>query len=297
MANRAQRRREEKEAEKKPASVWGKHISPNIYSTEVFIVTTIGGNALNNISSIWAFIVFIAGVCYLFSSILPKYIWSGINKLSLKYTVVKDFKFKENAVKKISVFTLIVIILSTSQFYVDLFIKNQGTMKLPTSYSYNDVITVHFGKSVLVNHRTIGQLSQKPSSPLQVYGYDFFTIHIENEQIYVDTALYAGDNKTPVLVKNNKLIGNPNTWDINPTNTTIEVLNENKVPVLLVEYTSAFELTIWGLFDTPYGICRVDNHSFIPTMPTLHELGEYKVKKLHIRNIIDLIWRERTYHF
>ncbi len=101
----------------------------------------------------------------------------------------------------------------------------------------------------------------------------------------------------PVVIRNNAFSSKPNGWRIQQNNTTLEITNENNVPVLVLEYKSPYEITIAGLFATTFGVLKVDNSKDVifEFGDSLSQLGNYKVDRIFVKSIFDLFRPERTY--
>lgn len=101
----------------------------------------------------------------------------------------------------------------------------------------------------------------------------------------------------PVVIENNAFSMTPNGWRIQQNSMALEITNENNIPVLVLEYKSPYEITISGLFVTPFGILKVDNSKDVifEFGDDLSELGTYKVDRIFIHSIFDLFRSERVY--
>ncbi len=103
----------------------------------------------------------------------------------------------------------------------------------------------------------------------------------------------------PVVITGNGYSRLPPNWNIQQGSRGLEITNENNIPVLILQYSSPYEITISGLFVTPLGVLKVDNSDNIifEIGDSPFELESYKVNKaLYPRSIFDLLKSERTYN-
>lgn len=107
--------------------------------------------------------------------------------------------------------------------------------------------------------------------------------------------------KQPVLIRENAIVdGLPNGWERKINNTTLEIINEKGLPVLIIEYKSPYEVIVAGLFATSAGIAKIDNntitngYAFI-FRDSLSELGSYKIDSVFPHSLFDLMRSEKTY--
>ncbi len=281
---------------------WKHYLWPITLSIAVFIVSTYGGNMLNDISPLAGFILFISCLCI----ILGYWTWVLSNKAR------KWRPFGTTLCREISVALVVFAVVFTSPYYVDHFIKSQGGIEMPTFVDDSTQILVYYGNRpnpVIHTRTTIGELKRNPQTAFRISvgnnNQTIFYVHIEGNRLYVDTSLFAGiiDAKRhiffpPVVIKNNAFSRSPSGWKIYQNSRALEIINENGVPVLVLEYKSPYEIVIAGLFVTPMGICKVDNtieHAIFQLGDTLSELGTYKVTRVFVHSFLDLFKSERTY--
>ncbi len=195
---------------------------------------------------------------------------------------------------------IVIATVLTAPYYISYFIKNQGTIEMPTFVDDSTQIQVHYGsaKQAFWTQTTIGKLKQEGSqSPLKINGQSVFTVHVHENRLYVDTMLFAGYGNPPVVIKDNAFSRKPEGWKIYQNSMALEIDNENNIPVLVLEYKSPYSIIISGLFVSPWGIVKVNNEagSGYVIGDTLAELRTYKVDRLFIHSIFDLFKSERTY--
>ena len=140
--------------------------------------------------------------------------------------------------------------------------------------------------------------------PFSVNGQDIFTLHVEQNKLYIDSMVFAGIQdpsrhifNPPVIIKNNAFSRTPDGWKVLQNNMNLEIQNQDGIPVLLMEYNNPYRITISGLFVSPMGIVKVNNETGIYMMgDTLTELGDYRVNRIFIRSFFDIFKRERAYN-
>jgi len=282
------------------SKTWKGNIWPFIVSIAIFIASYYGGNVLNGISPVGAFILFILCLCIIFGY------WTWVFTNWAKEWRPFGTRTRRVIIVGIIVFTIIL----TSPYYIDSFIKNQGTIGMPTFINDSTQIFVHYGtraNDYFYTKTTIGELKQEGGQiPLKINGQNVFEVHIEQNKLFIDTSLFAGiENQnqhiysSPVVIKNNAYSREPDGWKIYQNSMNLEIDNQDGIPVLLMEYKSPYSITISGLFVTPMGICKVDNSegNIFLLGDTLPELGTYKVDRVFIHSVFDLFGSERTYIF
>jgi len=273
------------------SKTWKGNTWAAIISVAGMVVTTIVGNMLNNISPMWGYILFVSSLC-IFSGY---WAWKIIGWIGKRY-------HKIHLVRILTTILVVIIIFVTSPYYKDYFIRSNSSIEMPTFVDDSTQILVHYGtraNDYFWTQTTIGELKQEPQVALSINGQPIFTVHIEQNKLYIDTVVFAGYENQPVVIKNNAFSGKPNGWKVHQNSTALEILNENNIPVLILEYKSPYEITVSGLFVTPMGICKVDNAegNIFLLGDTLSELGTYKVDRIFIHSILDLFRSERTYIF
>ncbi len=109
---------------------------------------------------------------------------------------------------------------------------------------------------IVANYTTIGSLDK---FSIEMSGY--FNTDAVGYPKYLN-------RKNPPSIIKNKALAQPVTivnnafdrdigWKIRRRSTAFEVYDKNNIPVLILEYTSPYNITIWGLFLTPMGILMV----------------------------------------
>jgi hypothetical protein len=277
---------------------WWRYIPSFIVTFALLIATTIGGNVLNGISTIGGFILFVSCLCIIFGY----WTWVFIGWLRGRGGVAFT------TIRIISTAVIIFVLIFSAPYYINIFIKNQGSIEMPTFRDNSTQVLVKYGsgRQAFWTQITVGELEQEGGQvPLKIDGYDVFKIHIDQNKLYIDTSLFAGIKSQsnhifypPVVITNNEISEKPDGWKIYENNMNLEIDNENGIPVLIMEYKNPYSIIISGLFVTPMGICKVDNEngSGYVLGDTLTQLGGYKVDNLFIHSIFDLFRRERTYN-
>lgn len=260
-------------------------------------VSTVAGNMLNGITSTWAFVVVMLALCIL----LGYWTWV-LTPLAKNLPLIGK---REGRVASILVVVCLVVFVSPS--YIGRVITNQGTIEMPTFVDASQLVTVHYGSAeqAFWTQVSIEQLEQEGGeSPLKINGEEVFNVHINDRKLYIDAVVFAGiaDPERhiffpPIRITNNNIDGKPNGWMVFRNNMNLEIDNAQGIPVLVLEYKNPYQITISGLFDTPMGICKVDNHpgQGYAISDNLTGLGEYKVDRVFVHSIFDLFRRERTY--
>lgn len=269
---------------------WRRYILPSVLTVAYFVIPHYIEDILNGIPHYWAFVTFTLSSCV----ITGYWTWLLTNWLR------RGFPFRAT-IRLISTVTVMATAFVTSPYYVYHFISSQGSIEMPTFSDDSQQVLVRYGigKKPMWTQTTIGELKQKPQPSLSINNQPVFYVHIENNKLFIDTAVFAGTGKPPILIKNNAFSSKPEGWDIYQNNMALEILNEYDLPVLVLEYRSQYEIAIAGLFSTPSGICKVNNGDgdVFVLGDTLPELGEYKVNRVFIRSILDLFRSERTFTF
>jgi hypothetical protein len=289
---------------KQPRKKYGKkwYVLHGILSVFWLIVTTIGGNMLNNISPIWAFILFVLSLC----ALLGYWTWIVTGRIS-------NWKpFASKVTRLVTVLLVLGAAIGATPYYIEYFITNQSTIEMPTFVDDSTQILVYYGNRpnpVIHTRTTVGELKQNPHAVLRIgtgnNTQDIVYVHIEERKLYVDSSVFAGiyDKEKhiffpPVALKDNAFSKTPTDWKIYQNNTAIEIVNEVGLPVLVLEYKSPYKIIISGIFVTPMGICKVDNSeedAIFQLGDTLSELGTYRVDRIFVHSIFDVFRSERTY--
>jgi len=292
-ATKQKRRKETKRP--RTTSKWTLLIFPAILSIAFFIFSNYGASMLTNVSPTWGYILFLSST----SIVLGWWMWKVIGWILRKKRFV-------NHIRAINVCFVVLVIMVTSPYYIDYFVKAQGSIEMPTFIDDSTQILVHYGNREndwFYTRTTVGELKQKPEVPFSINGQNIFTVHIEQRRLYIDTLLFAGiENQEqhifspPVVIRDNAFSSKPDGWKVYQNNMNLEIVNQDGIPVLLMEYKSPYTIIISGLFVTPMGICKVNNETGIYMLgDTLSELGIYKVDRVFIHSIFDLFKSERTY--
>lgn len=255
-------------------------------------LTVYGGNMLSDIYSIGGFLFTLVCLCLLVGY------WTWI--------LIGHF-FSSKKVKGSSALIMVITTIFIAQFFMGYLIRNQGTIEMPLYVDDSDVIKVHYGNKeneFMWAQKSIGELKREPYTAFNINGQDIFYIHIKDNRLLVDTLLFTGVADSvrhiyypPVEIKDTGFMGKPEGWEIRQNSTTLEISTGEGVPVFILKYNSAYDITIWGLFPTPMGILKVDNTEGTVFLlgDTLEELGEYKVDRVFIDSIFDIFNPERTY--
>ena len=257
----------------------------------------LGGNMLNDISPLLGFAIFVIALF----TLLGYWTWIVASRLS------GWRPFSTIVGKLASVLIVVIITVYTSPYYIGYFIKNQGTIEMPTFVDDSTEVQVHYGtrpNDWFYSKTTVGRLKQQPNVPFSINGQDIFTLHIEQNRLYIDTLVFAGiENQdkhmftSPVVIHNNAFSRKPDGWKVYQNNTNLEIQNQDGIPVLLMEYKSPYQITISGLFVSPMGIVKVNNETGIYMIgDTLSELGTYRVNRVFIHSVFDIFNRERIYN-
>jgi hypothetical protein len=184
-----------------------------------------------------------------------------------------------------------------------------------------DILYIHTdGKELYVDAILFGGYKNKSVVNKPLARTEDFSIQMDN---YINTDAgpnknlvresqggFIGDSETsakwnaailaqPVLIKNNVFINKPDGWKRYQTSTALEITNENKMPVFVLEYKSPYEITVSGLFITSFGILKVDNSKDVIFQfgSNLSDLGTYTVDRVLLPpTIFGLLRSERTYN-
>ena len=217
--------------------------------------------------------------------------------------VNKWHPFQTRIGRGISVFIVMMAIWSSSPLYVD-YLRYQDTTGLYVDDSKE--VIVHFGSREndwFYSKTTVGELKDQPNVPFGINGMNIFTLHIRDNTLYIDTKLFAGIAdyqkhifSPPVVIKDDGYKGVPDNWKVYQNKENLEIVNQDGIPVLIMERKKPYEITISGLFVTPMGICKVNNETGIFMLgDTLSELGNYTVDRTFIHSPLDIFITERTY--
>jgi hypothetical protein len=274
-----------------------------VISASLFVAENFwGGSLLANLSLRWGYILFLLsnGV------ILGWWTW-------LLVGVIYRGKMFSKRIKFLSALMVVLILGYTSPHYVSFFVKPQGSIQIPPYTLDSTQVVVSYGnRHIKSGYQTgdaitsIGELKQKPFVSLAINGQDIFSIHINDQrEVCIDTKLFTGiQNQSqhifyrPVVITNNAPDALPNGWHEYQNSNSVEIDNQDGIPVLLMEYKKPYRIIISGLFVTPWGICKVDNEA-----GNLYILGDnmtqlgtyYKVDQVSIHSIPDLFRSEHTY--
>ena len=266
-----------------------------VVSIGLFYLSTIAGDRLMEYSLVFGFVFPIIVLCICVSYWILDFI-SRFLKWRLFYSFI---------IKVISVVLAIVLIWLAMPLYVDL-LPTKDTIEMPKWIDGNTEVQVHYGTRPddwFYTKTTVAELSQKAGVPFAVNGQNIFTLHVDDNRIYIDTLLFAGIHDAekhifspPVVIRKNMIIDKPDDWRLYLYNTGLEIQNQDGIPVLLMKYKNPYQITISGLFVTPMGICKVNNETGIFILgDTLSQIGVYTVDMGLPRSIFDLFKKERTY--
>lgn len=253
---------------------------------------------------------FIGGyVLFLLSNglLLGLVIYLSVRWLCRKYHFAKSTKWIGLASAFVA-FLVFMTFLSVPLFST-YFATSQDGIDMPTFVDASTPISVHYGtraNDYFYTKTTIGELTQEGVQiPLRINGQSIFVVYIEDNKLYVDTSwIFAGFEdesqhifSPPVVIQKNMIINKPDGWERYKNKMSLEIDNQDGIPVFFMEYKSPYSITISGLFITAWGICKVDNdpENIYKFGDTLSELGTYKVDRVFIHNFWDLFRPERTY--
>jgi hypothetical protein len=274
---------------------WESRLLSQVFPLAFLIASSFGANMLNDISPILGYLLLVTS----FSIVFGHWTWKIVGWVG-KYS-------KKSHLIQILLTSLVVLTtFITSPYYKDFFIKSTSSIEMPTFVNDSTQILVHYGsgEQAFWTQTTIGELKKGKQVPLRINDKEIFVVHVEQNKLYIDTMLFAGFHNQsqhifskPVEIRNNAFSRQPEGWKIYQNNMNLEIVNEAGIPVLLMQYESPYNITISGLFVTPMGICKVDNHDGAGYVlgDSLSELGEYRVNRVFIHSIIDLFRSERTY--
>jgi len=157
------------------------------------------------------------------------------------------------------------------------------------------ILFAGYTNQIVNNYTTIGSTD---NFSLQMSGYFNTNIPGTYEKKSFSDAIKNKALAPPVTIIDSALSRNPdNKWNIWRSNVGFEVTNENNIPVLVLEYKNPYDITISGLFATPFGILKVDNSKDIifEFGDSPFDLGIYTVDRLMPHSIFDLFRPDRTY--
>ena len=260
-----------------------------------------GASMLANLSQRWGYILF------LFSNgiILGWWTWLLVSWIYRRRCFA-------NRIRLASALVVFLAFAFTTQYYVDLFIKPQGTIVIPPYTPDSTQVIVRYGNKNTGTVpqmgdaiTTIGELKQKPWVSFKINEQEIFKIHINAQrEVSVDTTLFTGfyDQSRhifspPVIIKDNAPNYLPYGWKKSQNSTNYEIYNQNGIPVLLMEYKDPYTVIVSGLFATTWGVCKVDNNKTTLYLlgDTLSELNPYVVDRVSISSVFDLFKPERIY--
>jgi hypothetical protein len=199
LANNMQKEKRPENHRDKP-NILREYIWPIIICICITIITTYGGNILNNILSPSGYFVFIFSICI----VLGYWTWRIVNSHKLQKTPI----FRGISVRIISVASIIFIIIISSQYWMGFFIKDEGNNKMPDLANASTDVTVILGKEGGMYCRLSDfDNNSFPFSNTIVFGskekdYKPFNIYRDNDQILINTQLYNGNNRSPIEIKN-----------------------------------------------------------------------------------------------
>ncbi|AKG53970.1 hypothetical protein DGWBC_1324 [Dehalogenimonas sp. WBC-2] len=293
-------------------------VEPSVNKTDVsrkpkvfFVVTSVllfiaqnfwGGSVLASLSFKTGYALFLLSNTF----ILGWWAWllAGMFYRSINYA---------KRLKALVVILIVVVVFFTSPHYVGFFVKAQSTIQFPPYTLDSTQVLVSYGN----RHdsegfqtgdaiTTIGELKYNPFVSLKINGQSIFEINVtEQREIAIDTKLFTGfyDQSKhifnrPIIVTGNEPDYLPDGWYLYRNADSIEIVNRDGIPVLVMEYKKPNRVIISGLFVTPMGICKVDNEQkqLYILGDNMEQLGTfYKVDIVTIHSPFDLFRSERTY--
>jgi hypothetical protein len=106
---------------------------------------------------------------------------------------------------------------------------------------------------------------------------------IKNHKLYIDAEVFAGAGRSPMHFRNNEVSNKPDGWDTNTDETTaLEVVNEQKKPVLQILYSGEARITVKGVFVNGEMVAVVDHGVLLnPARHPLRRLFKYPSDDYH----------------
>jgi hypothetical protein len=206
--------------------------------------------------------------------------------------------------------------------------KSVGELKQKTSVSLN--INGESIFSVYVKNRELcvdAKILNGFSNDLTTYRTDIFTIeldgyfdtkssvvkyYVRKQGVFEETVKEGAITATlltratittkalapPIEIRENNFVSKPDNCEIYYKDKTVEFLNEKNIPVLVLKRPNPYEITIEGLFRTPYGILKVDNsHDVVfEFADTYNQLSDYKVDRAVRNPFLDWLTLKRTFN-
>jgi len=176
-----------------------KDILPFVVSVAAFVVSTYFGNKLNGVDPVLAYCVFVAALCVFFGY----WTWRFVGRLGSRNQWIRR-------IRGIAVGGVVLVLLLSSPTYVSVFIKEQGSVELPILSDASTRVTISLGRRAEYSTSLSAvkqNQDQVPGSFLRVGQQDLFKAYVDNNRLCIDTAIYAGRGKSPVVVRKSLLYG------------------------------------------------------------------------------------------
>lgn len=159
------------------------------------------------------------------------------------------------------------------------------------------VLFAGYIEQTVPDYTTIGSLT---NFNIEISGFFVTDETAVGKNFQVKTRATEVKNKAlapPVVIKNNGFDHQPPGWKVYQTNTSLEIDNEHGLPILILEYESPYDITISGLFLTPFGILKVDNteDTIFEFADSPFELNVYRVDRVYRPSIYDWFKPEKVY--
>lgn len=151
-------------------------------------------------------------------------------------------------------------------------VGTQTTSEAPIPRFREKVESVTITVGTASMQRPVEELDRVGFVPFVLPGTTPLKIYREQHTTYVDVTLYGGTNKPPLEIRRNEFVDRtPRGWDLNHSDTAIEVVNENGIPIFQLIYQTASRIQINGYLHHKQGVLVATSEGIIlnPTDPVI----------------------------
>ncbi len=140
--------------------------------------------------------------------------------------------------------------------------------KEPTFKDKHDFVIFSLGGGATCRYSS-EQLSKQPNYPFDLGGHVPIKVYMEGKILYADVEVFGEAGLPPIKIKKNVLFDLPHNWDSNKSESALEVVDENSVPVYQLIYKRDGHIILNGIFPFPGGLVLADDKEMVvnPRLP------------------------------
>jgi len=145
--------------------------------------------------------------------------------------------------------------------------------KEPTFREKTDFLNFSLGGGATCRYSS-EQLRKQPNYPFDLGGHVPIKVYVEGKKLYADVEVFGGAGLPPIKIIKNVLFDLPHNWDSNKSDSALEVVDENSVPVYQLIYKRDEHIILNGIFPFLGGLVLADDKEMVvnPCLPAKLEL-------------------------